>query len=58
MSRTAAAERPAAAIHRPIGPLLVIEISTPARPPATQDTWWTVSDTAKAEVRTSSGISR
>ena len=43
---------------RPAGPLPMIEISTPASPPATQDTWWTVSDTAKVEVRTSSGISR
>ena len=43
---------------RPTGPLLSIETSTPARPPATLATWFRVSETAKVEDRISSPISR
>ena len=57
-SVTSAAVRQAAAMARPAGPLSSIETRTPARLPATFATWFSVSETANADDRISSPISR
>ena len=57
-SEISAAVRKPAAMARPAWPLSSIETSTPTRLPATFDTWFSVSETANADDRISSPISR
>ncbi len=57
-SSAAVAARPAAGTASPATPLSVMDMASPASPPATQASWWMVSDAARVEERISSGISR